>query len=211
MVTSEVYGTIKGMAKAKTPATQRREQRLQRIEDVAFAAYQMETGNYPYPKGIPRGHKKPDGTHDWNKQELLRLFGWEHSNDAGPLINDPHFQRMLEYHRWRGSDPMFRKKVQNTIWREIGEELSMQIYEQVKFHPDKLSYDQKLKTIKLIVDAGVKLASEKTKNKADELLGALDERERAALMDEQRAALERQLRDLDSLGKAVDVEAEEDD
>jgi hypothetical protein len=193
---------------SKTPAVLKREQRAQRLEDVAFAAYQMERGEYPYAKGVPRGHKKPDGTRDWNRQELMRVYGWPNSQNYAAVLEDPHFLRTLEYHRWRGSDPMFRKKVQNTIWREIGEELSMQVYEQVKFHPDKLSYDQKLKTIKLIVDAGVKLASEKTKNKADELLGALDERERQALVDEHRKSLERQLRDLDSLEQAVEVEVE---
>ena len=195
---------------AKTPAVQRREQRLQKLENVAYAAYQMERGEYPYPKGVRRGLKKPDGTHDWNKHELMRVFGWEHSGNQDAVLKDEHFLRTLEYHRWRGSDPMFRKKVQNTIWREIGKELSLQVYEQVKFHPDQLSYDQKLKTIKLIVDAGVKLASEKTKNKAEELLGTLDERERAVLMDEHRKSLQRQLRDLDSLEAAVDVEVEDD-
>jgi len=196
--------------RTKTPAVQRQEQKLQRLEDVAFAAYQMERGEYPYPKGVPRGHKKPDGTHDWNKKELMRLYGWGNSQKYASVLEDPHFLRMLEYHRWRGSDPTFRKKVQNTIWREIGEELSLQVYEQVKFHPDKLSYDQKLKTIKLIVDAGIRLASEKTKNKADELLDGLKPHERALLMDEQRKALERQLRDLDSLEQAVEAEVEDD-
>ena len=202
---------MQGMTpRTKTPAVQRKEQRLQKLEDLAFAAYQMETGSYPYPKGTPRGHKKPDGTHDWNKKELMRLFGWEGSQNYDALLKDEHFLRTLEYHRWRGSDPTFRKKVQNTVWREIGEELSLQIYEQVKFHPDKLSYDQKLKTIKLIVDAGIKLASPKVRDKTDELLGALDEREREALLDEHRESLQRQLRDLDSLEKAVDVEVEDD-
>ena len=196
--------------RTKTPAAQRQEQKLQKLEDVAFAAYQMERGEYPYPKGVPRGHKKPDGTHDWNKKELMRLYGWGNSQKYASVLEDPHFLRMLEYHRWRGSDPTFRKKVQNTIWREIGEELSLQVYEQVKFHPDKLSYDQKLKTIKLIVDAGIRLASEKTKNKADELLDGLKPHERALLMDEQRKALERQLRDLDSLEQAVEAEVEDD-
>ncbi len=194
----------------KTPSVVRKEQRLQRIEAVAYAAYQMETGTYPYGPGMRRGHKKPDGTHDWNKQELLRIYG-THCKDFAPIANDPHFQRMLEYHRWRGSDPTFRKKVQNAIWREIGEELSLQIYEKVKFHPDSLSYDQKLKTIKLIVDAGIKLASPKVKDKTDELLGALDEREREALMAEQRRELERQLRELDSRDQAIEVACEEDD
>jgi hypothetical protein len=189
----------------------KKEQRLARLEDCAYAAWQMETGNYPYAKGVPRGRKKPDGTHDWNQKELLRVFGWEGAKDPTPIITDPHFLRMLEFHRWRNSDPTFRKKVQNTIWREIGEELSLQIYEQVKFHPDQLNYEQKLKTIKLIVDAGIKLASPKTKDKADELLGALDERERKLLMDEQRKALERQLADLGSMEQAIDVAAEEDD
>ena len=196
--------------RTKTPAAQRQEQKLQKLEDVAFAAYQMERGEYPYPKGVPRGHKKPDGTRDWNKKELMRLYGWEDSQNYASVLENPHFLRMLEYHRWRGSDPTFRKKVQNTIWREIGEELSLQVYEQVKFHPDKLSYDQKLKTIKLIVDAGIRLASEKTKNKADELLDGLKPHERALLMDEQRKALERQLRDLDSLEQAVEAEVEDD-
>jgi hypothetical protein len=188
----------------------KKEQKLQRLEDVAYAAYQMETGKYPYPKGVPRGHKKPDGTHDWNKQELLRLFGWEHSSNCEAVLEDPHFKRMLEYHRWRGEDPTFRKKVENTIWREIGEELSMQIYEKVRFHPDTLSYDQKLKTIKLIVDAGIKLNSPKVKDKTDELLGALDDREREALLAEQRKDLQRQLIELDSKERAIEGVLETD-
>ena len=191
----------------KTPATVKREQRLQRLENCAYAAYQMETGKYPYPPGTPRGHKKPDGTPDWNKTELLRIFGWEHGQDTAAVVEDPHFLRMLEYHRWRGSDPTFRKKVQNTIWREIGEELSMQIYEKVKFHPESLTYDQRLKTIKLIIDAGIRLALPKVKDKTDELLGTLDNREREALITEHRQDLQRQLVELNSKALAVEGEA----
>jgi len=195
----------------KTPAVVKKEQRLQRLEDVAYAAFQMETGQYPYAKGVPRGYKKPDGTRDWNRQELMRVYGWPNSQNYAGVLEDPHFKRMLEYHRWRASDPTFRKKVQNTIWREIGEELSMQIYEKVRFHPDQLSYDQKLKTIKLIVDAGIRLASPKVKDKTDELLGALDDREREALLAEQRSDLERQLSELASKAQAIEGCVEDDD
>lgn len=197
--------------KTKTPAAIKKEQRLQKLEDVAYAAFQMETGAYNYPKGVPRGHKKPDGTHDWNKQELMRVYGWPNSQNFAAILDDPHFRRMLEYHRWRSSDPTFRKKVQNSIWREIGEELSLQVYEKVKFHPDTLSYDQKLKTIKLIVDAGIKLASPKVKDKTDELLGALDDDERAALLEEQRKDLQRQLVELNSKELAIEGMLSDDD
>jgi hypothetical protein len=194
----------------KTPAVVLKEQRLAKLEAVAYAAWQMEQDSYPYPKGANRGHLKPDGGHEWNKQELMRLFGWPKSQNYAAVLDDPHFVKMLEYCRWRGSDPTFRKKVQNTIWREIGEEVSLQVYEMVKFHPEKLSYDQKLKTIKLIVDAGIRLASPKVKDKTDELLGALDERERDALIAEQRKELQRQLVELGSLEQALEGVAEED-
>lgn len=190
--------------KSKTPAALKREKRLQKLEDVAFAAYQMERGEYPYPPGARRGNRNPDGSHGWNKQELMRIYGWPNSQNFDAVLKDPHFLRTLEYHRWRGSDPMFRKKVQNTIWREIGEELSMQIYEQVRFHPDSLTYEQKLKTIRLIVDAGVKLASPKVRDKTEELLGTLSEDERNLLIEEQRRELERQLKELESKELAIE-------
>lgn len=190
--------------KAKLPAIVREEQRKQRIEAAALAAYRMEQGTYAFPEGTHRGRLKPDGTRDWNKVELLRVFGHKHDGHAEALFGDPHFHRMVEYHRWRGSDPMFRKKVKNQIWAEIADELSLQIYEQVRFHPDALSYEQKLKTMKLIIDAGVRLGSKEAKNRQDELLSGMKPEERKALIEEQKKNAERALTDLASMEAALE-------
>jgi len=191
-------------AKTKTPAVLKEQQRQQRLEDCAYAAYQMENGDYPYPKGIPRGHKKPDGTHDWNRQELMRLFGWPHSQKYASVIEDPHFKKTLEYHRWRGSDPTFKKKIEDHVMELTVKELFLQVYEQVTFHPDTVSYDQKLKTIKTYIDCGLRLNDRAMQDRTEELLSTLDERERAVLVAEQRKELERQLDGLQSLGLAVE-------
>lgn len=190
--------------KPKLPATIRSEQKKQRIEAAALAAWQMEQGIYNYPPGTHRGRLKEDGTREWNKLELLRVFGHKHDGHADILFEDPHFKRMVEYHRWRSSDPMFRKKVQNQIWAEIADELSLQIYEQVRFHPDSLSYDQKLKTMKLIIDAGVRLGSKEAKRRQDELLSGMKPEERKALIEEQKKNAQRALTDLASMEAALE-------
>jgi len=203
--------------RTKLPAVVREEQKKQRIEAAALAAYQMEQGTYHYPAGTHRGHIKPDGSREWNKMELLRVFGHKHDGHADILFDDPHFMRMVEYHRWRGSDPMFRKKIKNQIWAEVADELSLQIYEQVKFHPDALTYEQKLKTMKLIIDAGVKFASKQSKNRQQELLAGMDEKDRAKLIEEQIREAERKADNLRATKAAlegadyVEGEAEEDD
>ena len=190
--------------KPRLPAVVRDEQKKQRIEAAALAAYRMEQGTYAFPPGTIRGHKQPDGSHAWNKMELLRVFGHKHDGHGDILFDDPHFMRMVEYHRWRGSDPMFRKKVKNQIWAEVADELSLQIYEQVKFHPDALSYDQKLKTMKLIIDAGVKFASKESRNRQQELLAGMDEKDRAKLINEQIREAERKAENLRATKAALE-------
>ncbi len=190
--------------KPKLPATIREEQRLQRLERIALAAWEMENDLYNFPPGTCPGKKLEDGKRAWNKSELLRLYG--HKTDGHwEIFQDPHFIRMVEYHRWRSSDPMFRKKVQNQIWAEIADELSLQVYEKVKFHPDQLTYNDKLKTLKLILDAGVKLRSQDAKNRSNELLAGMDPDERKALVEEQVKHAERALADLKSMNAALDA------
>ncbi len=202
------------MPRTKLPAVVREEQKKQRLEAAALAAYQMEMGTYHFPEGTHRGVKLEDGSRGWNKAEILRVYGHHHSGHPDIVFEDPHFKRMVEYHRWRGSDPMFRKKIQNQVWKEIADEVSLQIYEKVKFSPDSLSYDQKLKTIKLIIDAGVKLGSEKTKDHSTELLEGMNPEERKALLEEQVKHQQLALANLKSLasayeaGEVIDGEAE---
>jgi hypothetical protein len=188
--------------KPRTPAVLREEQRKQRLEAAALAAYQMEQGTYHYPEGAYRGRKKPDGTRDWNKQEILRVYGHKHYGHPDIVFEDEHFKRSLEYQRWRGSDPLFRKKVQGRIWAEIADELSLRIYEQVKFRPLELSYEQVLKTMKLILDAGLKFSSEKSKDIAGELLGDIDPKAREALLEEQEKEYKRKADQTRSLRRA---------
>jgi len=200
---------MKMKPKTKTPATVKREQRLQRLEDVAYAAYQMETGTYPYPKGVPRGHKKPDGTHDWNKNELLRLFGWEHSGRSEAITEDPHFLRTLEWHRWRGSDPTFRKRIRNETSCRTMELIMDANYEQMLKRPESVSISGRMRIFDSYVKAGVQIEKQKMKDKTDELLGECDEKDREALFAEQRKDLQRQLRDLDSKEQAIEGALEE--
>ena len=179
--------------KPRLPATVKEEQRKQCIEQAAIAAYRMEQGKYAYPPGVPRGHKKPDGTHEWNKSELLRVFGHKHPTHPEALFDDPHFWRMVEYQRWRGSDPMFRMKVQNQVWHEIGSEVSMSIYERVKFRREAMSLSDEIKIMRLIVDAGIRLGSKDAKNRSNELLAGMNDEDRARLLKEQEHNAEQTL------------------
>lgn len=188
----------------KTPAATRKESRLAKLEAIAYDAYLMELGQYPYPKGVPRGHKKPDGTHDWNKQELMRRFGWENSGNYEPVLEDPHFLKALEFHRWRGTDENFRKKVHGGIWDEIGEDASWELAYRVKVHSKSMSTTELLKIMDTYIKGKQMGPEPDTRNKTDELLGALDERERQVLLGEQKKSLERQLTDLKSLEMAFD-------
>jgi hypothetical protein len=190
--------------KPRLPAVIRDEQKKQRIEMAALAAYQMEQGTYAYPSGVRRGNKNEDGIHGWNKAELQRVFGHQHATHPEQLFDDPHFMRMVEYHRWRGADPMFRKKIQNQIWTEVADEISIQIFERVKFHPDSLSYDQKLKTMKLIIDAGVRLGSKKSREHTNELLSGMKPDERKVLIEEQKQNAEKALTDLNAMAAALE-------
>ena len=84
------------------------------------------------------------------------------------------------------------------------DELSLQIYEQGRFHPDSLSYDQKLKTMKLIIDAGVRLGTKEAKRRQDELLSGMKPEERKALIEEQKKNAQRALTDLASMEAALE-------
>lgn len=195
----------------KTTAMVKAERRRQKLEDLAFAAFQMERGEYPYPKGVPRGPKKPDGTYDWNKKELARLYGWKNSGNYLQLFDDPVFKQALEYHRWRASDPQFRKRVKNQVGTLTLELAFDAIYEKLMFHSEDLKLKDYLNVIKTYVDAGIKMQPKKVNDKTQELLGAVSEEEREVLIEEQRKYLEQQMERLDSIDSAtsVDIEAED--
>jgi hypothetical protein len=196
-------------SKKKTPAVVRKESRLAKLEAIAYDAYLMELGKYPYPPGVPRGHKKPDGTHDWNKTELMRRFGWENSGNQEAVLEDEHFIKALEFHRWRGSDENFRKKVHGGIWDEIGENASWELAYRVKVNSKSMSTTELLKIMDTYIKGKQMGPAPDTRNKTDELLGTLDERERQVLMDEQKKSLERQLTELKSLEMAIDGTVED--
>ena len=95
------------------PTTRRnREKREMGVESAAIAYVQMENGEYKYSDGA-RKQKNEDGSPDINGRELMRRAGYSPGSlDHFPdyLATDEHFWELVELHRIRRTDPMFRKE-----------------------------------------------------------------------------------------------------
>lgn len=178
------------------------------MEAAAIAYVQMENCDYKYPEGARKQH----GTHPVlyngiNKRELMRRAGYA----TGSLDNfdrylgaQDEFWELVELHRLRRTDPMFRKEQESQLWTAIGGEALRNLYERLFYAPHSMSTEQHLKIVKLILDAGItlqKLGGEK-QNKTEGLLASLDPEQRTKYMKGYEESLRAELAQVEALGKA---------
>jgi hypothetical protein len=184
----------------------KKEKQLQGLEAAAIAYVQMENGEYRYPEGAYRRYDE-DGNPDVNKRELMRRAGYspgslnKFDEYMAPL---DAFWELVELHRLRRTDPMFRREQENMLWQALGGEALRNLYERLYYSPHSLTTEQHIKIVKLILDAGItlqKLGGDKP-NKTSELLGTMDEEARAKAMKGYKEKLVRDLEEVEAIEKA---------
>lgn len=188
------------------PTKKNREKVLQGMEAAAIAYVQMENGEYRYPPG---GMRQYDDDHNPipNKRELMRRAGYspgslDHFDDY--LGNQDNFWELVELHRLRRTDPMFRREQESQLWQALGGEALRNLYEKLFYYPHSLTTEQHIKIVKLILDAGItlqKLGGEKP-NKAADLMKTIDEDKRAGIMKGYKEKLLKDLAEVESIEKA---------
>lgn len=184
----------------------KREKKLMGLEAAAIAYVQMENGEYRYPEGAYRKFDE-DGNPTINKRELMRRAGYspgslEHFDDY--VAEDPEFWDLVELHRLRRTDPMFRREQEHLLWKSLGGEALRNLYERIYYYPHSLTTEQHIKIVKLILDAGItlqKLGGEKT-NKTNELLDNLDPDAREKVMKGYEQKLRTELEEIEALKRA---------
>lgn len=199
--------------KGGTKETQK-ERKKQGIEAAAIAYVQMENGEYRYAPSVPRNFN-PDGSPSPNKREVMRRAGYapgsaDHFDEY--LGNNERFWELVELHRLRRTDPMFRKENEDSLWSEVGNEALRNLYERVFYYPHELTVEQHVRIVKLILDAGITLQKmgKKSDSKADKLLSSIDDPEkRNKILGGYKKKLEEELKNLESLEKAHNAADEE--
>lgn len=187
-------------------STAKREKKLQGTEAAAIAYVQMENGEYRYPDGANRKSDN-DGSPAINKRELMRRAGYspgslDHFDDY--LATDDAFWELVELHRLRRTDPMFRREQESQLWTALGGEALRNLYEALFYFPHSLTTEQHIKIVKLILDAGItlqKLGGDKP-NKTADLLKTIDEDKRAEIMKGYKQKLMADLEEVESIEKA---------
>ena len=192
----------RGLARKKSQI----EAKLQGLEAAAIAYVQMENGAYKYGENVRRRYNE-DGTPDVNKRELMRRAGYapgsldhfdEYLGDCQP------FWELVELHRLRRTDPMFRREQESQLWQALGGEALRNLYERLFYSPHSMSTEQHLKIVKLILDAGITLnklggpAPEKSKG----LLDTLDPASRTKAMKGYEESLRAELEQVQALKMA---------
>lgn len=183
------------------------EKKMMGVEAAAIAAVQMENDEYKYSDGARR-QKTKDGKPDWNRYELMRRAGYAkgsvyHFDEM--LGSNEDFHRLVELHRLRRTDPMFRKDKEHLLWVEIGNEALRNLYEKLFYYPHTLSTEQLIKIVKLILDAGI--AQQKIgDNKEDRIEGLLssisDPNKRERVIEGYKNKLTRKMKEAEALSKA---------
>jgi len=184
----------------------KKQKRLMGWEAAAIAHVQMENGEYRYPEGANR-MRQEDGTPEVNKRELMRRAGYapgslDHFDDY--MGNQDEYWELVELHRLRRTDPMFRREQENHLWTALGGEALRNLYERLFYTPHSLSTEQHIKIVKLILDAGItlqKLGSDKP-NRASELLKTIDEKDRSKVMSDYKSKLLKDLEEVEAVEKA---------
>jgi hypothetical protein len=187
------------------------EKKLQGLEAAAIAYVQMENGEYRYPEGANR-MKDAEGNPEVNKRELMRRAGYSPGSlnkFDEYMANDERFWELVELHRLRRTDPMFRREHENQLWTALGGEALRNIYETLFYYPHSLTTEQHIKIVKLILDAGItlqKLGGDKP-NRTAELLGSIDEESRDRVMKGYKEKLLKDLEEVEQVemaNRAVD-------
>lgn len=178
------------------------------LEAAAIAYVQMENADYKYAEGT----RKQSGDHPTlyngiNKRELMRRAGYapgslDHFDDY--MATSDAFWELVELHRLRRTDPMFRREQEGRLWQAIGGEALRNLYERLFYYPHSMSTEQHLKIVKLILDAGItlqKLGGEKP-NKTAGLLDSLQPEQRASALKGFEETLIEELEQVQALKKA---------
>jgi hypothetical protein len=192
--------------KAGRPGKLAKERAILGLEAAAIAYVQMEFGEYRYPPEAKRQYDA-DGAPTPNKREVMRRAGYatgslDHFDDY--LAPRDDFWHLVELHRLRRTDPMFRKEHESRLWQALGGEALRNLYEKLFYYPHSLTTEQHIKIVKLILDAGItlqKLGGEKP-NKTAELLSTIDEEKRSDVMKGYKEKLLKDLEELESIEKA---------
>jgi hypothetical protein len=160
----------------------KREKKKQGTEAAAIAYVQMENNEYRYPEGARKQHNA-DGTPAVNTREVMRRAGYapgsiDHFDDY--LGSTDEFWELVELHRLRRTDPMFRKDQESGVWAEIGSESLKYLYERVKYSPHSLSVAEHIKVLTTILDAGInfKKYGDTEPSKAASLLADIEDEDK---------------------------------
>lgn len=176
------------------------------IEAAAIAYVQMENGEYRYPEGA-RKQWNEDGTPRVNTREVMRRAGYapgslDHFDEY--LGTTEEFWELVELHRLRRTDPMFRRDEENGLWKAIGGEALRNLYERLFYYPHSLSTEQHIKIVKLILDAGItlkKLGGDE-ESKTETLINSIPAEKRDKAMQGYREKLLKELESVDSIERA---------
>lgn len=182
------------------------EVKKQNLEIAAIAAVQMEYGTYKYPPNSQRVFDE-NGDPTWNKSELCRLacvpsYAGAHTEN---VTEHPYFIEMVELHRMRRTDPMFRQKIDDPMsqWREIGKGALDNIYEQVKYSPHSVSLEQSMKIVKLVLDAGAYFdRAGGPDNRTQDIIDTLTPEQRERVLAERKRRALAQIKSVESLEAA---------
>jgi hypothetical protein len=118
--------------------------------------------------------------------------------------NREDFWELVELHRMRRTDPMFRREQESQLWQELGGEALRNLYERIYYAPHSLSTEQHIKIVKLILDAGItlnKLGGPKPQ-KTKSLLDSLDPEQRTSAMKGYEESLREELEQVEALRRA---------
>jgi hypothetical protein len=212
LIPAENWPKVPARQRGRNTAT-KREIKRQGLEAAAIAYVQMENGDYRYPEGSRREFGV-DGQQVPNQREVMRRAGYapgsiDHFEDY--LATQDEFWELVELHRLRRTDPMFRKDQEGEVWSEIGSESLKFLYEKVKYSPHSLTVTEHIKVLTTIIDAGIsfKKYGSNEPSKAVSLLGDMDEDKRTKLMNDYEKNLTTELEALEKLkmaNRAVDNE-----
>ena len=194
----------------------RQEITLQGIEMAAIAYVRMKHGDYKFGAGT---YKNKESRGNINKSELMRLAGysrgsWEMFDDY--LAEKPEFWRLVELHEIRYTDPHFRKDYENQLWSDVGGEAMRNLYERVFYTPHSMPTAELIKIVQLILQAGITMnkLGEKKDSRTDKLMEKLSPDQRARVVKERKAKLEKELKEVERLElahEAADAEDEDAD
>lgn len=198
-----------------TAAIKREKQRMG-IEAAAIAYVQMENNEYRYPEGARR-QWSDEGDPVPNGRECMRRAGYapgslDHFEEY--LGSQDEFWELVELHRLRRTDPMFRKEQENQLWQEIGGEALRNLYERIFYYPHSLSTEQHIKLVKLILDAGITLKKMggDGASKSDALLLTIEDSDkRMKILDGFEDSLREELKEVEAIKKAHKAMDREDE